>query len=466
MIRFVLVVALVAANSQGADARPSDVGGTRLAATSRDGQGGPLTASPVTGPLDWSHKIAPGSQSGKIDHDLPFEPGVIQVIHTSGTEITQLLEKHGVPGSATRVHRELTRFKVEAGLDRSYRVTVPVGTEKVWVTALAPNRADFIHVGLFWIESPRLAYMPTDPLFGTQGNLGVLRMQQAWDYQRGNTAIIALVDSGLTGGHEDFGNSSQQPSKQVSGWDHTTGTTIGPGSNSDPTSCGHGTRATGTAAAATDNAKGLAAPGFNARVMPIKVWMDIGGVCTFWSTNLADRALPIEKAVALGAHTIHIAHISSAYSADEELAIRNAWTVYGRSVVNPAGNDGVEVTSTLNVRYPCVLPYVMCVAATDNTPAFTSWTAYGSAVDYAAPGLNVYTATPGTSLDYHVWSGTSAAAPHVSGVAALLRDRGCLADRQHQALWNTATAISNPPKYVAAGFVNAGSALPYWPAGC
>jgi hypothetical protein len=105
----------------------------------------------------WSHKIQPGSQSGKVDLPLPFEPGVIAVVHVAECDWASLAAHYGLARWRHTFAPPHTEFQVSAGLDRSYRVEVPVGTERATVTRLAAYREHFEYVGLEWVDSPRLA---------------------------------------------------------------------------------------------------------------------------------------------------------------------------------------------------------------------------------------------------------------------------------------------------------------------
>jgi hypothetical protein len=86
-----------------------------------------------------------------MDHPFSFTPGVIQIIHTRGCDLSALLAKYGLGPATHNLRGPFTDFDRAAGLDRSYRVQVAPGTEIETVLRLAPHAAEFPYVGLFWI---------------------------------------------------------------------------------------------------------------------------------------------------------------------------------------------------------------------------------------------------------------------------------------------------------------------------
>lgn len=133
----------------------------------------------------------------------------------------------------------------------------------------------------------------------------------------------------------------------------------------------------------------------------------------------------------------------------------------GVVVVAAAGNEGPPRSGERSsVSYPARYPEVIAVAAVDGQGRTAAFSSRGPEVDIAAPGVAIPSTWPGGR--YRTLSGTSMAAPHVTGVAALVlaASGGRLSpDDVRARLTATARSTGAPPAEQGAGLVNAPGAV-------
>ncbi|MFB9414549.1 S8 family serine peptidase [Dactylosporangium matsuzakiense] len=248
----------------------------------------------------------------------------------------------------------------------------------------------------------RASKVPNDPLYVSNqvAYLHEIQLDSAWNRSIGSTdQVIAVIDSGVDGTHPDLAG------RVLAGYNAITNTGTAVGANSDDN--GHGTMVSGVAAANTDNGIGIAGVAWNARVMPVKV-LDSAG-----TGNDSDIAEGITWAADHGAKIINLSLGGPGDSAVLHDAVTYA-TNKGAILVVAAGNTGDGT-----VQYPAAYPEVLAVAATDSSARISDFSTRGDWVDVAAPGFRIVSTGP--NHNYYFASGTSFAAPMVSGVAALMR---------------------------------------------
>jgi len=186
----------------------------------------------------------------------------------------------------------------------------------------------------------------------------------------------------------------------------------------------HGTHVAGTIAQSTNNSLGVAGIAFNTTLMPVKVLGPAGGTYG----QIADG---IYYAANNGAKVINMSLGGSSPASVLEDAVAYAYN-NGVAVIAACGNSGIS-----SCDYPAAYnSYVIAVGATQYDESKAPYSSYGSSLDIMAPGGNtgvdqnddtyadgVLQNTFGSTLQdwsYYFFQGTSMAAPHVSGVAALL----------------------------------------------
>ena len=300
----------------------------------------------------------------------------------------------------------------------------------------------------------RAVFTPNDTRYNEQWHLfalaGGINVPVAWDRASGSGVVVAVVDTGYRP-HADM-NGAILPGYDFVSDIFTANDGNGrdadardPGDWADIGACRpplfppvfvpstwHGTHVAGIIAARTNNARGVAGVAFNARVVPVRVL----GKCGGHTSDIADgvvwaAGIPV-AGVPGNANPAKVINMSLGWggscSATLQSAINSARSV-GASVIVGAGNDNIDAADF----QPANCSGVVAVSSVNRSGAKSSFSNFGTMIELAAPGgdepaaasdeilstLNAGTSAPGAD-SYGFYSGTSMAAPHVSGVAALL----------------------------------------------
>jgi subtilisin family serine protease len=235
----------------------------------------------------------------------------------------------------------------------------------------------------------------------------------AWEVTRGDPEVIAVViDTGIELDHPDL--AANILARGSEDWDFAD---TGDPSPDDQDVHSHGTHVAGTIAAA-ENGLGVVGVAPACRLLPLRVDLGRG-----MSQNRADA---INYAVAHArAHPgrRYVLNCSWGISGDHagvHTAITNA-VAANVVVIFAAGNSGEDIDEVR--QYPALYPETIAVAATNHLDRKCWFSNHGASVDVSAPGSNIYSTVRGGGYGYQ--EGTSMAAPHVAGVAALV----CSANR-------------------------------------
>ncbi|HEY3189213.1 MAG TPA: S8 family peptidase [Solirubrobacteraceae bacterium] len=285
-------------------------------------------------------------------------------------------------------------------------------------------------------NAPRRAYRaPDDPLYRFQwalentgqsvnGQTGSpdadIDGPDAWDTTTGAADVaVAVVDTGLDLDHPDIapnlwvdraeapGNAIDDDANgfvdDVHGWDFVAHDAQPLDEN------GHGTHVAGTIAARGNDGWGVSGVAWRAGLLPLRALGADG------TGRVADVLSAYAYAVAAGARIVNASLGGSTPSRAERDLIGAATTTL---FVVAAGNEGAD--NDASPSYPCDydLPNVVCVAASDRDDRLAAFSNFGrTSVDLAAPGVDIASSWPGER--HALLSGTSMAAPHVAGAAAL-----------------------------------------------
>ena len=261
-------------------------------------------------------------------------------------------------------------------------------------------------------------------------------MAEVWEYVRDNARrvpVLAIIDSGFDYTHPDLATrmwhnlaeENGQPGvdddgngyvDDVIGWDFTDapslpGTGDYLGRDNDPMDeMGHGTLVAGVAGAAIDNGIGIAGVDPVSRLMNLRA----GALMQFGTGFLEDDdiAAAMVYAVENGADVINMSFGDVVSSPLMHDAVRYA-DAMGVVLIAAAGNE-----RTPELLYPAAYDETVAIGATAETGGKAELSSYGENLDICAPGLDIWTTQNGGG--YQTASGTSLAAPYVTGAVGII----------------------------------------------
>ncbi|MEE4311804.1 MAG: S8 family serine peptidase [candidate division KSB1 bacterium] len=325
-------------------------------------------------------------------------------------------------------------------------------------------------------------YLPDDPLLDQQWIVSTIGLAEAWEIERGSgEVLVAIIDTGIDDSHDDLmGSIWINPGEDVNGngvfdsvdvngvdddgngyiddikgWDFTDAPSFPDGGDylgrdNDPSDeHGHGTSVAGIVGANGDNGYGIAGVAYDCPLLNLRAGTSQGLL------EEDDVASAIVYAVDNGAAVINMSFGDVVASPLLQDVMRYA---HSRDVVMvaSAGNSASDA-----IHYPSAFNETISVGATTIDDVLASFSNWGATIDAVAPGVDLLT----TKLNdqYGLFSGTSAAAPVVSGIAALLKSRHPqLTNEDIRNIIVSTTDDLGPAdwdRYYAAGRVHAGRAL-------
>lgn len=238
---------------------------------------------------------------------------------------------------------------------------------------------------------------PNDEYFlPYQWNLIQIEAEEGWEITEGaEEVIIAVLDTGVDTLHQDL---SERIMDGYNALDESDNVEDGHG---------HGTHVAGIIGAVTNNVTGIAGTSWNNKLMPIKVLDEYG------EGSLYEVAAGIRWAVDHGAKVINMSLGDPQFSQILYDAVRYAYE-HDVVLIAAAGNDNVD-----QPMFPAGYDEVLAVSAVNRDAEKAVFSNYGEHIDVAAPGENIPSTFPDNQ--YVFMSGTSMAAPHVTGLAGLIR---------------------------------------------
>jgi len=288
------------------------------------------------------------------------------------------------------------------------------------------------------------SFVPNDPEYSKQWNLRSINIESAWEETQGSGVTVAVIDTGISPVPD------LKDTKFVKGYDFVNDRIEA------LDDAGHGTHVAGTIAQSTNNNYGVAGIAYQASLMPLKVLGASGG------GTVADIAEAIRFAADNGADVINMSLGGPGESQLMAEAIAYAHHK-GLFLVAAAGNSNNNAAA-----YPARYPHVVGVAALDAAGIKAPYSNFGAGVDISAPGGSTAgqilqnTINPETGESVFVgYQGTSMAAPHVAGVAALIKSSGIKEpDEILRVLKQSSRVIQEDPlNHFGAGHLDAAAAV-------
>ncbi|HSI90324.1 MAG TPA: S8 family serine peptidase, partial [Adhaeribacter sp.] len=271
-------------------------------------------------------------------------------------------------------------------------------------------------------------YQPNDPLAdsvsGGQYYLKNIKAYRGWDFSKGDTNIvIGILDQGVKFTHKDLArnikynyadpidgidNDGDGYIDNFRGWDLAE-------NDNDPSNYpfgDHGVLVSGIASGSADNGTGLAGVGFNCKFLPIKVY----------ANTTSGHNAHYEGIVYAADHGCHVINLSwggaAPFSFFEQDVINYAVFNKNAVVVAAAGNTRAKLDF-----FPSSYQNVLSVATLDAANEISYQTTHSYHADLSAPGINILTTYVNHDSSYISVSGSSFAAPMVSGAAGLVKHK-------------------------------------------
>lgn len=353
-------------------------------------------------------------------------------------QIIEIKLKNTGKGNVLKAIKELEKIDYIESAEPNYIFTVP--SEPDLNKKQAASTQDEL------TEAAQSTPNISNDLNSQQYALDLVDVSRAWGIETGDESVlVGIIDSGIIN-HPDLSDNL------VAGWDFYNNNSI---TTDDPT--GHGTHVAGIIGA-NGNVQGVAK---NVSLVPLQVVyyepLPEGGGEYLYHSDAIDDAVEYARR-----NKIPIINCSfGAYA--ETRSYKAAMENYEGLIVCSAGNDSEDTDNNHHAPSGFSFNNIISVAATTRHDVLADFSNYGAtSVDLAAPGGNVYSTYLNNT--YASLSGTSMAAPYVTGVAALLKSKypNLTAVQIKEKILNGVDEVSTlAGKCVEGGRLNAYNALRY-----
>lgn len=396
-----------------------------------------LLACLVSVPLLYAQRPMAQMGSRTIPYKVVYKlkPQQLQLARSSkDASMSQALQQIG----AKKVAQKFPDVAAAQALSSARRAAPAVDLSLIYELEYAPgysyeqvksmllNTGQIAYVEPLYIREP--LHQPNDPSADstktTQYYLKQIKAYAGWAVEKGDTnTVIGILDTGFRLSHQDLkskvkynyadpidgkDNDGDGYIDNFSGWDFADKDN---NVTDDTPWRGHGTAVAGVAAAATNNALGIAGTGYNSKFLPIKVFSS-------FANGPFGGYEAIVYAANKGCKVINLSWGGSDYSQFEQDVINYAVLVKDALVIASGGNTNEFV----NV-YPASYNNVLSVGGANNLDEKFKDHTYNYNIDLISPSSGIYSTSVVNDTRYGYVGGTSFAAPTVAGGAALVRKR-------------------------------------------